>query len=117
MRFTKTSYRVQVKLLWGTYRRLFWNLCRPGYVRANLTQRTGKCRRCGACCRMVWQCRFFYEDGNGPSCKLYSRYRTPNCSKFPIDFRDLADRDLVSPNEPCGFSWARVEIYDKNGFE
>ena len=109
MSVTKTKLRLRLKLLWGTPRRLFWNVCRPGYVRASLAQRSGECRRCGACCWLVWRCRYFHDDDGIPSCRLYTRYRPPNCSKFPIDHRDLADRDLVSPNEPCGFSWARAK--------
>ena len=26
-----------------------------------------------------------------------------NCRLFPIDERDLRDRDLVAPGAPCGF--------------
>ena len=29
--------------------------------------------------------------------------RPPNCRIFPIDERDLADRDLVMPDVPCGY--------------
>lgn len=107
--FVKTLFRVRWKLLWGTPRRLFWNVCRPGYVRASLAQRSGKCRRCGVCCRLVWRCRYFHYVDGIPSCRIYTRYRPSNCRNFPIDHRDLADRNLVSPNEPCGFSWAPVE--------
>ena len=109
MSFLKTICRVRLKLLLGTFRRLFWNACRPGYVRASLAQRSGECQRCGACCRLVWRCRYFRDDDGIPSCRLYTLYRPPNCSNFPIDHLDLADRDLVSPDEPCGFSWARAE--------
>ena len=110
MSVTKTKLRVWLKLLKGTLRRLFWNVCRPGYVRASLAQRLGECRRCGTCCRLLWRCPYFHDDDGIPSCRLYTRYRPPNCSNFPIDHRDLADRDLVSPNEPCGFSWARKDL-------
>lgn len=109
MFFTGNDFRVWIKLVWGTPRRLFWNLCRPGYVRASLAQRLGKCRRCGVCCRLVWRCSCFFYDNGVPACRIYARFRPPNCSMFPIDHRDLADRDLVAPNEPCGYSWARAE--------
>ncbi len=100
--------RVRLKLLWGTPRRLFLNVFRPGYVRASLAQRSGECRRCGACCQLVCRCIYFRDDGGIPSCKLY-KYRPPNCSNFPIDQRDIDDRDIISPNEPCGFSWAKAK--------
>jgi len=60
----------------------------------------------------VWRCRYFFHDDGVPACRLYDRFRPANCSQFPIDRHDLADRDLVSPNEPCGFSWARGEEED-----
>lgn len=36
-------------------------------------------------------------------CKRYEDSRSRNCRTFPIDERDLADRDLVAPDTPCGF--------------
>lgn len=29
----------------------------------------------------------------------------PNCVIFPIDHRDIADRNLVAPDIPCGYYW------------
>ncbi len=107
LRFIKTL-RVRLRLLWGTPRRLFWNVCRPGYVRANVARREGACRRCGACCRLVWQCPYLRYDNGLPSCRIYHQFRPLNCSMFPIDHRDLADRDKVA-SQPCGFSWSRTE--------
>jgi len=97
------------KLLGGTLRRFYLTVFRPGYVRANLAKRQGACRRCGACCKLVWQCLHFYHDDGVPACRLYKLYRPQNCSKFPIDHRDIADRNLVPPHEPCGYSWPRAE--------
>ncbi len=110
MNIAKKILRFRFKLLWGTPRRLLWSICRPGYVSASLTRRHGKCRRCGTCCRLVWRCRFFHYDQGLPACKLYGHFRFPNCSHFPIDQRDLNDRDLVSPYTTCGFWW----IHEKN---
>ncbi len=109
MSHLKTIFGLRLKLIWGTPRRLIWSLCRPGYVRKSLARRSGECQRCGACCRLVWRCRFYHEDDGVPACKLYRFYRPPNCSNFPIDHHDIADRDIISPDEPCGFSWARAE--------
>jgi len=105
MSFTKITSRVRLKLLCGSVRRLFVNVLRPGYVRASLAQRRGECRRCGACCQLVCRCCFFRDDDGIPSCAIYDRYRFPNCSSFPVDGHDLADRDLISPDIPCGFWW------------
>ncbi|MBM3335732.1 hypothetical protein FJY63_13825 [Candidatus Sumerlaeota bacterium] len=43
------------------------------------------------------------EDGVA-TCTVH-KFRPPNCRVFPIDPRDLADRDLVAPDRPCGFSF------------
>jgi hypothetical protein len=97
-----------MQLRWGTYRRLYLNVFRSDYVRTSLAQRLGECRRCGACCQLLRRCVLLKNDNGLPACHLYL-YRTPNCSKFPIDSRDLGDRDIVSPDAPCGFSWALAQ--------
>lgn len=105
MNVAKHTLRTRLKLILGTPRRFLWNVCRPGYVRANLKRRQGACRRCGACCRLAWRCRYFFHDKGVPACRLYGIFRFPNCSNFPIDHRDLADRDLIAPHTPCGYWW------------
>lgn len=101
----KTTSELRLRLIWGTPRRFIWNLFRPRYVRRKLSERTGECRRCGACCQLVWKCPHFTEEDGVPSCKIYLRFRPPNCSNFPIDHYDLADRNAVLPHVACGFSW------------
>lgn len=95
-----------LRLMWGTPRRLFLNLFRPGYVRASLARRSGKCLRCGVCCRLVYRCLYFYTKDGLPACRLYNIVRPPNCTRFPITSADIADRDLLSPHKPCGYSFA-----------
>ena len=94
-----------LRLRWGTYRRLYLNIFRPGYVRASLAQRQGECLRCGTCCYLLRRCVLLKSDNGLPACNVYP-VRTPNCRYFPIDPRDLGDRDIVAPHTPCGFSWA-----------
>ena len=101
----KVPFHIRVKLFGGILRRLYLHAFRPGYVRARHRERQGECQRCGACCQMAWECTFFHQPDGKPACKFYSRYRYPNCVNFPIDARDLADRDLVSPDRPCGYHW------------
>ncbi len=104
--FATPTLRVRLRLLWGTPRRFFLNVFRPAYVRRRLEQRQGACRRCGACCQLVVRCRFLKRDHAGlPACRIYGICRTKNCSNFPIDRHDLADRDLIAPDTPCGFYW------------
>jgi hypothetical protein len=94
----------RLKLLWGRPRRLWLNLVRPRYVRAGLARRRGECRRCGACCQMGLRCRHLkYGADDLSECVCYTKWRTANCRNFPIDERDVAERDLVMPDRPCGF--------------
>jgi len=105
--FAPQTLRIRLLLLRGVARRFFLNVFRPAYVRESLDLRTGECRRCGVCCHLVankcgaLQC---HSDGQS-TCRLYTVYRLPNCCTFPIDPRDLAERDLVAPNTPCGYSF------------
>jgi Fe-S-cluster containining protein len=43
----------------------------------------------------------FMPDGTA-GCR-YHQLRPMNCRVFPIDERDLADRNAVMPGQPCGF--------------
>ncbi|HRR33199.1 MAG TPA: hypothetical protein P5026_03800 [Kiritimatiellia bacterium] len=101
------SLKIRLILLRGVARRFFLNLFKPRYVRESLALRQGTCRRCGVCCHLVANtCGALRTDQDGQSsCRLYSLYRLPNCCSFPIDARDLADRDLVAPDIRCGYFW------------
>ena len=107
MNFIRPPLRVRLKLFRGVLRRLLNNLFRPGYIRTSLSQRSGECRRCGACCQLAWRCGCLHKDGGIPSCSIHKLPRPPNCHAFPIDPKDLADRDLIAPHVPCGFSWIK----------
>jgi len=110
---TQTSFyryatlRVRLLLLCGVLRRFFLNLCHRRYVRESLSRRAGECKRCGVCCHLVAnKCARLHIHPDGHSeCRHYTVYRLPNCRTFPIDPRDLADRDLVAPDIPCGYFW------------
>ncbi len=104
MKFARMTLGQKLKNFWGTPRRFYLNVFRPGYVRASLARRKGECKRCGACCQLVVKCvHVRYVDGL-PACRIYGM-RPPNCSNYPIDRRDIEDRNLVAPNTPCGFWW------------
>jgi hypothetical protein len=109
MGYSRIKLSVRLKLFLGTFRRFFLSVCRPGYVRASLAKRQGECRRCGVCCRLAWRCRYCLDDDGIPHCRIYTIYRFPNCTQFPIDQSDLADRELISPDTICGYSWALPE--------
>lgn len=104
----KHPWRTRLLLQKGVLRRLLLILFRRRYVLQQLTRRQGECRRCGACCCLVARhCSFLQTDreGTGTGCRLYKYYRLPNCSYFPIDERDLKERDLIAPDTPCGYFW------------
>ncbi len=104
LKTARLSVWQRLKLLGGRPRRLFLNLFRPGLVRANLARRRGECRCCGACCQMGACCRHLkYGAGGLSECVRYQKWRSSNCRNFPMDERDLAERNLVAPDTPCGY--------------
>lgn len=107
--FAPQTLRIRILLLRGVVRRFFLNVFRPAYVRDSLARRQGECKRCGVCCHLVAnKCGALHlHPGGDSTCRLYNVYRLPNCCTFPIDPRDLAERDLVAPDRPCGFFWSK----------
>lgn len=103
----RATLRERLILMRGVTRRFFLNLFGRKYIRESLARRSGECKRCGVCCHLVAnKCGALHIHADGQStCRLYSVYRLPNCCTFPIDPRDLADRDLVSPGTSCGYYW------------
>lgn len=94
----------RVRLLWGKVRRFYLGVLRRGYVRGSHERRQGECARCGACCALGYRCWSLRDADDGTECRMHS-VRPVNCRIFPIDERDLADRDLLNPTVPCGFSF------------
>jgi hypothetical protein len=97
--------RQRVILGWGRLRRIYLAVFRPGYVRASIARRTGQCNRTGACCHLMVTCPLLIEKPLPVRCGV-QKHKPPVCNLFPIDERDLRDRDLVSPAVPCGYSFA-----------
>ncbi len=56
----------------------------------------------------MYHCAFLKKDGFVGACGVYP-VRPEVCSLFPIDERDLRDRDLVMPDHPCGFYFVTEE--------
>jgi hypothetical protein len=102
---TVLTLRQRAILGWGRLRRISLALFRPGYVRASLARRTGQCNRSGACCRLMVTCPLLIESPLPVRCGVHN-HKPPVCNLFPIDERDLRDRDIVSPGVPCGYSFA-----------
>ena len=90
-------------LAMGKVRRFYLVHFRPAYVAENIARRQGDCHRTGACCNLLFSCPAFTWKPL-PTCRIH-RHKPKVCKMFPIDERDLKDRDIVSPDVPCGFSF------------
>jgi hypothetical protein len=102
------GWRKRAILIWGKLRRFYFLTFRRGYVEESLKRRVGECRRTGSCCKLAFACPWFSWLERLPVCRYYAR-RPRNCTIFPIDERDIRDRDIVSPYEPCGFAFLSPE--------
>jgi len=65
----------------------------------------GGCNRCGLCCKIVFRCPFFYEDGQTTACMIYTskKHAPPPCVVFPVDPSDLAEVQREVAPAPCPF--------------
>ena len=69
-------------------------------VEALLAKRQGDCNRCGACCKILFQCPFLATDDEGQyTCRIYDR-RFAQCRLFPLHAADL--REL---GEQCSYTF------------
>jgi hypothetical protein len=67
---------------------------------ALLARRKGDCNRCGACCKILFQCPFLGTDAEGQyTCRIYDK-RFAQCRLFPLHARDL--REL---GEECSYTF------------
>ena len=89
----------------GKIRRWVLGNFRHRYIFSQIRKRKGECARCGACCRLLFHCPFLrvLPDG-GTECSIHVK-RPVNCRIFPIDEKDLRDRDTLAPEHPCGFKF------------
>lgn len=110
--------RKQLLFLYGKIRRFYYHKFKPSYIEKNIIRRKGDCIRCGACCQLLFKCPFLtYEDNREMNrtattlavCEIHEK-RPGNCRHFPIDERDLRDRDFVLLNKKCGFSFDSTQI-------
>jgi hypothetical protein len=92
----------QAVLWWGKIRRAFLIAFRKKRVEEKLDRRRGACTRCGACCKIVFRCPAYDDSGGEPRCLIYDD-RPGVCGLFPLDEKDLRDRDIVMPDKKCGY--------------
>jgi uncharacterized protein len=56
-----------------------------------LSQRKGDCNRCGACCKILFQCPFLGQDAAGEyTCRIYEK-RFSQCRLYPLHAQDLRE--------------------------
>ena len=94
-------------LWWGRLRRWYRHTFTPGYIARSHARRRGECLRCGACCRLGSRCHHLGSDGDGIGVCDRHEIRPRSCRVFPIDDRDLADRDILAPGTRCGYRFER----------
>ena len=107
-RIESVPWQSRVRLFWGKLRRAYLLYLRPGYVEQSLKRRVGECDRTGACCHLSFSCPMIRWLEKMPICRIYQS-RPRQCTTFPIDERDLQDRDILFPEASCGFSFVRSE--------
>ena len=102
----KPMLDIQFKLWCGVMRRFFIFIFHKKYIEDMLKFRSGKCARCGACCKLISRkCPYLELNSEGMySCKIHKSFRMPNCIIFPVDYRDIEDRNLVTC-KPCGYKF------------
>jgi hypothetical protein len=94
------------QLIVGKYRRMFQSLSAQRV--AELKARDGiqnGCSQCGTSCQLLFTCPGF--DKETKNCTIYP-YRPQVCRDFPITARDIEDRNLVNPDQGCGFTSSQI---------
>jgi hypothetical protein len=105
---TDLSLQERLVLGWGRLRRMYLATFRPAYVRRSLARRVGHCNRTGACCHLMLTCPLLDERSDPVRCRIQD-FKPSVCRLFPIDERDLRDRDIIAPDTPCGYSFLPAE--------
>ncbi len=98
------TFRQAAAMCWGKLRRAFLIAFRKGRVEEKLRRRRGACHRCGACCKILFDCPAYDDSDGNPKCLIYND-RPGVCGLFPLDEKDLIERDIMMPEKPCGFTF------------
>ncbi len=113
-KLSSLTFRQRAILGWGKVRRFYLAHFRPTYVRESLARRVGHCNRTGACCHLMFTCPLLDRLAEPVRCSIHE-IKPRVCRLFPIDERDLRDRDIVSPDVPCGFSFISHDEFLEQG--
>jgi hypothetical protein len=99
-----TGIRFRAQQIAGKLRRYFRVSVYTAKNEELLSLRQGECTRCGACCKILFQCPFLVEEpaneaGTAYTCSIYGKH-FKNCRIFPI-----VPRDLLDVEEECGYTF------------
>ena len=101
--FPNTKVKGKVNQCVGKLRRFALVLMKEKYIARMHQKRLGECHRCGLCCQLLFECPFLQTLSTGICRCTIHNMRPDNCKVFPIDERDLRERDLVDAKIPCGY--------------
>ena len=113
-KLSSLTIRERTTLGWGKARRFYLAHFRRRYVRESLARRVGHCNRTGACCNLMFTCPLLDRRADPVRCTIHG-IKPSVCRLFPVDERDLRDRDILSPDGPCGFSFIPRDEFLKRG--
>lgn len=99
-----TGLRFRAQQIAGKLRRYFRVRVYTAKNEELLALRQGECTRCGACCKILFQCPFLVEEpaseaGTAYTCSIYGKH-FKNCRIFPI-----VPKDLLDVEEECGYTF------------
>jgi len=87
---------------WGKIRRAVLVYLINDIAKRKLANRQGECHGCGACCELMFVCSWLDRTNGNALCRCYDS-RSKVCELFPLDERDLKDRDRANPKQKCGY--------------
>ncbi|MGM0607951.1 MAG: hypothetical protein ACQESP_06005 [Candidatus Muiribacteriota bacterium] len=99
----KKKMKNNLKLGIGKIRRFYLSTFRKKQVKKMLQKRKGQCNQCGACCQLLVKCPFLYRKDNLFCCKIYGKVRPINCIVFPLNKKDIKERDYINTDIACGY--------------
>lgn len=90
------DFQLKAVQLRGKLRRFVQSTVLKQDNEALLARRQGECNRCGACCKILFQCPFLGTDAEGQyTCRIYE-YRFAQCRLFPLHAADLREVEQCS---------------------
>ncbi len=99
---TRYTLHQNIRFIRGKILRFYLGHFHKEYVARRLAQRKGECKRCGACCRLLFKCAYVDDCKGHTECRIYQN-RPVNCRIFPFNKQHLHERDILRPDEPCGY--------------